>query len=60
MPVAILVLMGGLIGYVQSGYFPDDAAERNLATQAACALTALLIAVWFAFFNHCIGGMVDA
>src|SRR5262249_19064633 len=51
MPAAILVLMGGLIAFIQFWPIPWEAAYQNLSTQAACVLTVLLLGVWFVFFS---------
>ena len=51
MPAAILVLMGGLIAFIQLGPFPGDAAIHNLSTVAAGGLTLILLLAWFVFFS---------
>ena len=52
MPVAVLVLMGGAIGFFLSpaaGQF--DQATRTLAIKAACLAIMLLLALWYVFFT---------
>jgi outer membrane protein assembly factor BamB len=54
MPAAIVVVMGGLIAYLQFGPPPTaawDAAYQSFSTAAACVLTGLLLYMWFAFFS---------
>jgi outer membrane protein assembly factor BamB len=54
MLAVIVLLMAGLIAFLQFGpihWRAWDAAFKNLSTQAACALTALLLGVWFVFFS---------